>query len=506
MRWILNIGSNYLKTIVGMVVVFLLMPFTIHMIGKEMFGLWSLIFSVVGLFGLMDFGFATAAVKYVAERTGAGDTEGRNSILSTLLVIYTCIGVVCLVLVAIVAGPASGFFAISGSQSKIFSEIVWLLGMVIAISFPAGLFKAALIGSGQMNVVNGLELLQLLVNTSLIVWLLSAGYGVRGLAISTATSMLLTSFLLIPAAYRMVPDFHLSWRQFSKERIPELLSFSIYAFIANIAMLLILRIDPVVISMFLPLTAVATYAVAVKVSEYTYLLNKQFSNALMPLVSQSHGKGDKDTVRRVLIDGTRFQMAVALPFIALLYYYAPSIITLWVGHEFDDSVPLLRILLVAVFFSATQLNVANVLGMTGYHRFVAFSMAGSAAINLLLSIVLVQYIGLYGVALATLVAAFSIEMLIIIPRACRTQELSLSAFFMQGIFPSFPAAVPMLATAWLLGALFPADSILIITLEGAVAALVYLVVFVVSGVHEVERLAVMRKFKKRVSAHPPGGV
>ena len=98
MRWILNIGSNYLKTIVGMVVVFLLMPFTIHMIGKEMFGLWSLIFSVVGLFGLMDFGFATAAVKYVAERTGAGDTEGRNSILSTLLVIYTCIGVVCLVI------------------------------------------------------------------------------------------------------------------------------------------------------------------------------------------------------------------------------------------------------------------------------------------------------------------------------------------------------------------------------------------------------------------------
>jgi len=39
-----------------------------------------------------------------------------------------------------------------------------------------------------------------------------------------------------------------------------------------------------------------------------------------------------------------------------------------------------------------------------------------------------------------------------------------------------------------------------------VAALVYLVVFVFSGVHEVERLAVMRKFKKRVSAHPPGGV
>ena len=103
-------------------------------------------------------------------------------------------------------------------------------------------------------------------------------------------------------------------------------------------MLIILRIDPVVIKAFLPLSAVAVYAIAAKVSEYTYLLNKQFSNALMPLVSQSKGAGDADTIRRVLIDGTRFLMAIAVPFIVLLYFYADDIIRLWMGSEFVDSV------------------------------------------------------------------------------------------------------------------------------------------------------------------------
>jgi len=69
MRWVLNIASNYLRVIVGIAVMFLLIPFIVSRLGMDLFGLWSLIFAVVGLFGLLDLGFATAAMKYVAELT-----------------------------------------------------------------------------------------------------------------------------------------------------------------------------------------------------------------------------------------------------------------------------------------------------------------------------------------------------------------------------------------------------------------------------------------------------
>ena len=94
------------------------------------------------------------------------------------------------------------------------------------------------------------------------------------------------------------------------------LSSAVLLVLANVAVLLTLRLVPVVIKLFLPLSAVALYAVAAKVSEYTFLLNKQFSNALMPLVSQLHGRGDHDAIRRIMTDGTRFLLALAVPSLA----------------------------------------------------------------------------------------------------------------------------------------------------------------------------------------------
>jgi len=505
MRWVINVASNYLRFLVGMVVVFFLTPYIVSRIGVDLFGLWSLIFAVVGLFGLLDLGFATAAVKYVAELTTKQDHAGRNQVLSTLFVIYSSLGIICLLLVATLAGTVPSLFDLTDAQGDAFTIALWLLGTAVALGFPLSLFKAILVGSGRMSIVNLVELGTTLVNAALIVVLLRAGYGLLGLAISTATTMLLAGLLLIPLAYRLTPELSLSPKRFARERVRELGNYSFFFFIANVAVLIILRIDPLVIKAFLPLSAVAVYAVAAKVAEYTYLLNKQFSNALMPLVSQSEGAGDSATVRRILVDGTRFLMAIALPFIALLFLYSEDIIRLWMGEEFARSAPLLRILLVAVLFTSVQLNAANVLGMTGHHRFVAFSMGGSAIVNLVLSVLLVQYWGLTGVAVATLAAAFFVETLIIVPAACARNGMSLGRFVSGGLLPAVPAILPALGVAYSLDQLWTADSFPRILAQGAAGALVYFAIFYWTGSTREERRllkARMRRLRRTPAADP----
>jgi O-antigen/teichoic acid export membrane protein len=487
MRWVINIASNYLRFLVGMVVVFFLTPYIVSRIGVDLFGLWSLIFSVVGVFGLLDLGFATAAVKYVAELSAKKDHAGRNQVLATLVVVYTALGGVCLLLVAALAGTAPSWFDLSEDQREAFTIALWLLGTAVALGFPLSLFKAILVGSGRMSLVNLVELGTTLGNAALIVVLLEAGYGLLGLAASTALTMLLATLLLIPFAYRLTPELSLSPSHFARGRVRELGNYSFFFFIANVAVLIILRIDPVVIKAFLPLSAVAVYAVAAKVAEYTYLLNKQFSNALMPLVSQSRGADDPATVRSILIDGTRFLMAIAVPFIALLFFYAEDIIRLWMGEEFAGSAPLLRILLVAVFCTSVQLNAANVLGMTNHHRFVAFSMGASALVNLGLSILLIQNWGLTGVALATLAAAFTVETLIIVPRACAKNGVSLGEFVSRALLPAVPALIPALGSAYLLDQLWPSESFLRIFAQGSASAFAFFATFYWTGAKPEER-------------------
>ena len=508
MRWVLNIASNYLRVIVGIAVMFLLIPFIVSRLGMDLFGLWSLIFAVVGLFGLLDLGFATAAMKYVAELTASGDHSARNQVLSTLLVVYGVLGLICILLVAILAGPASGWFDLNPDQARPFTLALWLLGSVVAINFPASLIKAILIGSGRMHLVNAIELITTLLNAALIVILLEAGLGLMGMAIATAATMLLGPLAMLPLAIRLTPGLSVSPRLFTRSRVRELLGFSTYFFIANVAVLVILRLDPVVIKTYLPLTAVAIYAVGAKIAEYSYLLNKQFSNALMPLVSQSKGAGDAATVRRVLVDGTRFLLAIAVPFIALLLFYSEPFILLWMGEAFAESVPVLRILLLAMLFASVQLNAANVLGMTGNHRFVAFAMGGSALLNLALSIVLIQFLGLIGVAIGTLIATLLMELALVVPRACRDQGLTLSGFLGQAIWPVIPALAPALGTAWLLAQWQPITGFAWLFLEGTVSALVYFVAFYWSGLAAAERDLITGKLRRmlgrgRPKAPPP---
>jgi O-antigen/teichoic acid export membrane protein len=499
MRWVINIASNYLRVIVGIAVMFFLIPFMVSRLGVDLFGLWSLIFAVVGLFGLLDLGFATAAMKYVAELTAKGDHTQRNEVLATLLVVYSVLGAVCLALVAILAGPASGWFDLPTGQARPFTLALWLIGTVVAINFPASLVKAILIGSGRMHLVNAIELVITLVNAALIVVLLEAGFGLVGVAIATAVTMLLGPLVMLPLAIRLTPGLSASPRLFSRARVRELLGFSLYFFIANVAVLIILRIDPVVIKAFLTLGAVAVYAVAAKIAEYTYLLNKQFSNALMPLVSQSKGAGDADMVRRILVDGTRFLLAIAAPFIALLFFYADAIVVRWMGQEFAESVPLLRLLLLAVLFSSVQLNAANVLGMTGHHRFVAFAMGGSAVLNLILSIILIQVLGLTGVALGTMLATLVAELLLVVPRACREQGLGLWDFLRSAIWPTLPALVPALGMAALMAYAQPPNNFGWIILQGSIAALLYYAAFYRTGLSGSERELIVGKVRSALN-------
>lgn len=477
MRWVLNIATGYLKFLLNMVVVFFLTPFIVSRIGIELFGLWALVFGIISLFGLLDFGFATAGVKYVAETFGSGDTARRDRILGTLMVLYTGIGVVCIGVVALTAQYAAHGFDLQPAQRQDFIRLVWLLGLTVAANFPASLYRAVVTGAGRLDLVNGVALLMVLTQAALTVILLERGWGLTGLGIASAVSMLGQSLLLAPFAYRLVPGLSLSPAGFSRDQVRELTSFSLYAFLANVAVLIILRIDPIVIKLFLPLSAVALYAIASRVAEYVYLLNKQFSNALMPLVSQSHGRGDRETIARVLSDGSRFLLGVAVPFMTLLWFYTPEIIHIWMGPDFAASAGLLRILLVAVAFSTLQLNAANVLGMTGHHRLVAGAMVGSALLNLLLSLALILPLGLSGVAVATLIAALVVEALVIVPRACRSQSLPLAGFLRKGVWPALPPAIPMLAVAWLLYRWQPPEGLGMVTLHGLAAATIYVLLF-----------------------------
>ncbi|UCC14679.1 MAG: flippase [Gammaproteobacteria bacterium] len=484
-RWIVNIGSSYARFLVAIAAVVFVTPIIIERVGLEAYGIWALVLATVGLLGLMDFGLATSAVKFIAERTGDADRDGRNRVMCALFTVYTGISIALLlgVTVATLGGPGESMFGETRGQAVLLLAV----GGSVAAGLFLSLFRAALAGAGLMYLANVVEIMVTFLYVSLTLLFLGLDYGVPGLAAALLMSSSAGAISLAIIARLRIEGLRprltlMRWRE-----VKGLLSFSIWAFVANAAVLAILRMDPIIIKAFMPLSAVAVYAIAGRIAEYVLLLNKQFSNALMPLVSQAHGRGDEAVVERVLLDGSRYLMAIALPMLALLAFHAETLLLIWLGEDLRAATTPLRLLSVAVGFSIIQLNAANVLGMTGRHRFVAITMGASAALNLVVTIALIPAYGLVGAATATLITAGVVEMGVILPVACRHLGIKMRTFLHHALVPGMVGAVSATAVAAALATQSPPDSLTGLVIHGSTAVAVAMPAMLFVGLSRSER-------------------
>src|SRR5271169_4064868 len=93
-----NVGSSWFGLGVNILVGLLLSPYILHHLGDEAFGLWVLIFSITGYYGLFDLGIRSSIVRYVAKYSATSDHDELDRLVSTALFTYSGIGVIALLI------------------------------------------------------------------------------------------------------------------------------------------------------------------------------------------------------------------------------------------------------------------------------------------------------------------------------------------------------------------------------------------------------------------------
>src|ERR1700756_4849027 len=107
-----NVGSSWCALGVNVLVGIFLSPFIVHHLGDEAFGLWILIFSVTGYYGLFDLGIRSSIVRYVAKYSATGEYDELNRLVNTAMFSYTAIGAVTMSMTLIAAYYVSSIFKI----------------------------------------------------------------------------------------------------------------------------------------------------------------------------------------------------------------------------------------------------------------------------------------------------------------------------------------------------------------------------------------------------------
>src|SRR5580704_562795 len=122
-----NVGSSWSALGVNVLVGIFLSPYILHRLGDEAFGLWILIFSVTGYYGLFDLGIRSSIVRYIAKYSATEEYDELNRLVNTAMFSYSGIGILAMVVTLTATYYVDSIFKI---PPAFLSTARWLLLMV----------------------------------------------------------------------------------------------------------------------------------------------------------------------------------------------------------------------------------------------------------------------------------------------------------------------------------------------------------------------------------------
>lgn len=400
-----------------------LMPFIVHRLGDRIYGFWSLAVAVVGYYGLLDFGLSTAVSQYVCTAIGRKDPTECRAVFNAALRIQSVIGGVALLVTGALAG-ASSWICKHPADASLFWKVILILGVTTAGGFPAKAYTGLLDAQLRFDIQSCLGILGVILRTGFTVWVILRGGQLLALAWVTFIATVPVTILQIWFARREASWARIDLVSAAHQRVRDLLSYSMYTSIAMIADVLRFQIDPLVISAFIGLAAVTHYRVASAFSGYYVNIVIAAIGTFGPVMSRFHGARNRASLEKVFFFATKVSLLISVFIgLALVAWGEPFIIR-WMGGRYDDAYWPLVVLAFAVLLDVSQTASISLLYSTFKHRFYTYINLAEGLINLTVSLLLARPLGILGVALGTLVAAFLIRIVIQPWWVCRVSEIA----------------------------------------------------------------------------------
>src|ERR1700686_479036 len=188
-----NVGSSWFSLALNILVGIFLSPFILHRLGDAAFGIWVLIFSLTGYYGIFDFGIRSSIIRYVSKYTATRDISEVSRLISTSMFTYTCVGALSMLITLVGCVYLDRVFGMAPDFQSTARWLFFLVGSSVALCFPLGVFGGMLEGLQQFYVLNCTNVVSTLLRVVLIVFFLNRGYGLLTVALITVGLPLVAS-------------------------------------------------------------------------------------------------------------------------------------------------------------------------------------------------------------------------------------------------------------------------------------------------------------------------
>lgn len=429
------------QTFVSIIVAFFMMPFLIHQLGDHWYGIWTVIGSLAAAYHLFDMGMASAVTRYVSRAFGLKNDQLANETINTALLIYLAIAAV-IILASIAASFASRLFIDSESEKDIIQLLVLIIGVSVALEFPFNALAGVASAKLKFHQVALTRISVTLLGAALTWWFISEGYGVVALAVITFCTARISNLCYLLICKAAFPALKFSRRLAAIDKGKELFQYSAWSFVIAIAYQLRNNVDNFVVAGFLSAASVTHYAIGLRLVDYVAQFLSQATNMFLPIFTSYHAQENSKELHSKLLFITRLNLVAALIAGGGLVIFGEAFIARWMGPKYDDAYWVMVILLIGRMMGFANHPLNSALYAANKHSIAAKLDICEVILNLCLSLILVQYLGLIGVALGTMLPLLVLRLFFLPFYACKAIEMNAKDYFLCMVRPILVIVIP----------------------------------------------------------------
>jgi O-antigen/teichoic acid export membrane protein len=470
-----NVGSSWFALGFNILVGIFLSPYILHHLGDEGFGLWVLIFSITGYYGLFDLGIRSSIIRYVAKYSATNESADLNRLINTAFFSYGGIALVAILITITVSFYAGSIFhrSIPGNSVQLARGLLLMVGSAVALGFPLGVFGGILEGLQRFYVLNFTSVSSTVMRALLIVTALRHGRGLLTIALITVSLPLLSGLANAVVVLRILP-LRFSLKYLHRESLRRIASYSGTTFIIIVASRLRFKTDAMVIGTFVSSAAITYFTIGSRLVDYSGEVVSSLAQVFVPMSSKSDATGDLAGLRRIFVAGNRACALIIFPMAAILIILGKSVIEAWVGARYvATSYPVLLVLVIPSTLMFAQSASGRVLFGMAKHKSLAVVTLMEGSANLLLSILLVRRFGILGDAAGTAIPLACTTLFFLPRHLCRVLKLRLGVYLREAFLLPLTLCGPLVVVLLLMRHWFVAHNYFQLAMQLLLGSAVY---------------------------------
>jgi O-antigen/teichoic acid export membrane protein len=346
-----NFIVNLLSPSVRIAVALVTVPLYLHHMGDARYGVMSIVWVLLGLFGFLDLGLSRAVTNALAKLRDAPQPE-RSRVLLTTFSLNLGIGLIGGLVLYVFGGLLLKYFismpdALSLEVSRALPWIACLLPLTLISAAGAG----ALESRELFLLVNSIQIVAM--TFTQVAPVLAAVFVSPSLMVvipTAAVAQALGAIGLLAVVYRLEGPFSLrtvDWREARK-----LLGYGGWMFVTNVIYPAMASADQFIIGSVMGVASVAHYAVPMNLVYRSAAIPIAFGRTLFPRMSSLPGDAAHALGKRALSTMAYGFAAICAPAIIL----SPTFFRYWIGPDFAMiSAPVAQVLFPGMWMGALSL-------------------------------------------------------------------------------------------------------------------------------------------------------